>query len=154
MPIYEYRCAACNRKSSLFFRSIATADANPACPHCGKQALERRMSRFWARSYSSRSTDALGSIHEEDGVAFFGGEAEEYGESGEAGSYDDGDDADVSTFAREARHMAQMMGEPLDANLDQALSYIERGADPEDVFGEMDTKAHHDGRESQDNGDE
>jgi hypothetical protein len=34
--------------------------------------------------------------------------------------------------------MATMMGEPLDAEFDTALRHIEQGADPDDVFGELD----------------
>ena len=34
--------------------------------------------------------------------------------------------------------MAQMMGEPLDESFDRALRHVERGADPDDVFGELD----------------
>jgi hypothetical protein len=34
-----------------------------------------------------------------------------------------------------------MMGEPLDQDFDDALRHIESGADPEDVFGEMDAAA-------------
>jgi Flp pilus assembly protein TadB len=45
---------------------------------------------------------------------------------------------DVAAFAREARMMAAMSGEPLDAEFDRALEHIEHGADPDDVFGEMD----------------
>jgi hypothetical protein len=63
----------------------------------------------------------------------------------------DGDDLDAAgglegeddpaAFAREAREMAAMMGEPLDADLDQALRHIEQGADPDEVFGEIDAAA-------------
>lgn len=60
---------------------------------------------------------------------------------GEDGSDSDGDDEDVAALAREARAMSSMMGEPLDADLDEALYHVERGADPDDVFGEMDARA-------------
>ena len=37
MPVYEYRCGACRRRSSHFFRTFA-AVATPDCPSCGAPA--------------------------------------------------------------------------------------------------------------------
>ncbi len=149
MPIYEYRCNSCSRKASVFFRSIAVVESDPACPHCGERTLRRLMSRVW----SSRSTDATDDFphptFEEDGVPFYGPDpfADPYGSNdaefgyGEEGSADDlGSAEDISAMAREARSMAQMMGEPLDPAFDTALRHVERGADPDDVFGELDAK--------------
>ncbi len=45
MPIYEYRCADCNRVSSFFTRSISSA-LTPLCRHCQSENLNRRMSSF------------------------------------------------------------------------------------------------------------
>ena len=44
MPIYEYRCSACGKKSSALLPSYSSAD--PACPHCGKPELKRLVSTF------------------------------------------------------------------------------------------------------------
>lgn len=42
MPIYEYRCSQCGRRTSVLVRSIsATAPASVACSHCGHEATER-----------------------------------------------------------------------------------------------------------------
>ena len=40
MPIYEYACLDCGRE----FEELVRGDEQPACPTCGKQRLERRMS--------------------------------------------------------------------------------------------------------------
>ncbi|MSQ41109.1 MAG: zinc ribbon domain-containing protein [Dehalococcoidia bacterium] len=45
MPIYEYRCGACGRVSSVFFRSIGAVTAPSACPHCSAAGMERIISR-------------------------------------------------------------------------------------------------------------
>lgn len=45
MPIYEYRCADCGRRPSIFFKSLTSVDASPACPHCGGRHLTRLISR-------------------------------------------------------------------------------------------------------------
>lgn len=44
MPIYQYNCAACERRVELFFRS-AKAATEPSCPECGSQDLKRVISR-------------------------------------------------------------------------------------------------------------
>ena len=45
MPIYEYRCADCGKRPSIFFRSLAAVDTAPACPQCGGRHLTRLISR-------------------------------------------------------------------------------------------------------------
>lgn len=42
MPIYEYRCTACNRISEEWVRSFDASDTE-TCPHCG-QVSQRIMS--------------------------------------------------------------------------------------------------------------
>ena len=44
MPIYEYRCEECGKRSSALLASYSSAD--PVCPHCGKRALHRLVSTF------------------------------------------------------------------------------------------------------------
>jgi putative FmdB family regulatory protein len=44
MPIYEYRCADCDRVTSVFVRS-ARAKVDPRCEQCGSQRLTRLISR-------------------------------------------------------------------------------------------------------------
>ena len=44
MPIYEYRCEECGKRSSALLASFSSAD--PACPHCGKRSLRRLVSTF------------------------------------------------------------------------------------------------------------
>ena len=44
MPIYEYRCEECGKRSSTLLSSYSSPD--PACPHCGKPALRRLVSTF------------------------------------------------------------------------------------------------------------
>jgi putative FmdB family regulatory protein len=40
MPIYDYRCPACQKEFELLVRSSTV----PACPQCGSTTLERRLS--------------------------------------------------------------------------------------------------------------
>jgi putative FmdB family regulatory protein len=135
MPIYDYRCGGCGRKVSIYFRSIGAVEDNPACPECGARALTRRMSRVWARSGRAGTEERPEPSFEQDGVPYFGPTDDPYG--GDDMSWGDEDDGDLTELARETREMAQLMGEPLDAEFDAALRHIERGADPDDVLGEL-----------------
>jgi putative FmdB family regulatory protein len=46
VPVYEYRCFACQKTFNQFSRRIAgDGDALPACPACGKPA-QRALSSF------------------------------------------------------------------------------------------------------------
>jgi putative FmdB family regulatory protein len=40
MPIYEFRCAACGRLSSVFTRSV-NASFDQRCSHCGSERVSR-----------------------------------------------------------------------------------------------------------------
>ena len=45
MPIYEYKCMACGRLTSVFTRSVGSSE-EAKCRHCGSKNLERVMSKF------------------------------------------------------------------------------------------------------------
>ena len=46
MPIYEYKCNNCENTSSIFFRSIKSADTESVkCQHCASSSLKRLISR-------------------------------------------------------------------------------------------------------------
>ena len=44
MPIYEFRCKACERKTSVFVRTVTT-EPKGSCEHCGSVELVRLFSR-------------------------------------------------------------------------------------------------------------
>ncbi len=44
MPIYEYHCKSCGKRTSVFLRSITTVP-DPTCEHCGGRSLDRLISR-------------------------------------------------------------------------------------------------------------
>jgi putative FmdB family regulatory protein len=45
MPMYEYDCAGCGRRSTLLVRGASRGET-PACPHCGDADLRRAVSGF------------------------------------------------------------------------------------------------------------
>ncbi|TMD96200.1 MAG: zinc ribbon domain-containing protein [Chloroflexi bacterium] len=76
MPIYEYRCEECGKRSSALLGSFSSPD--PACPHCGKSALRRLVSTF--ATVSSGESD-LGDGGDEGfgGGDEFGGGDDDFG---------------------------------------------------------------------------
>ena len=48
MPIYEYRCNTCKRKSDIYVQGFSGIK-NPSCSHCGSTDMNRIFSRFSCR---------------------------------------------------------------------------------------------------------
>jgi len=63
MPLFEYRCPACDSQFELLIRG----DATPACPSCESTSLERVISMFAVNSDSTqrRSRQLLGAKQKE-----------------------------------------------------------------------------------------
>ncbi len=122
MPIYEYRCNKCQRKSSIFFKSISVAEqaaGGLVCPRCGSAELNRLFSRFAVgRSATSEGEE----IYQFDRMM--------------AGL----DADDPQSVAKWARKMGQQsgLGEELGDEFGEALDRIEAGEDPEAVMTELD----------------
>jgi len=80
VPIYEYRCEECGKRSSVLLASFSSPD--PACPNCGKHALRRLVSTF-ATVSSGEGDDDFSSGDD------FGGGDDELGGEDEFGGGDD-----------------------------------------------------------------
>lgn len=66
MPIYEYRCNACQRKVAILLRDLS---ASPKCPHCGSEDLSRLFSTFAVRgTYKDVYEDILSDRQLTDGL--------------------------------------------------------------------------------------
>lgn len=71
MPIYEYRCAECHKRSSFLVLSRST-ESSLRCSHCQSVRLERLLSRFAspkseeARMESFADDSALAGLDEND----------------------------------------------------------------------------------------
>jgi putative FmdB family regulatory protein len=87
MPIYEYRCDECGKRSSSLLPSYSSPD--PACPHCGKTALRRLVSTF----ATARSSEGDGGGDDDFGGDDPGGGDDDYGGGdGDGGGGYGGDD--------------------------------------------------------------
>lgn len=71
MPIYEYRCLDCKKRSSILVFS-SSASSSLLCAHCQSSRLERLLSRFAspksdeARMESLADDDSLAGLDEQD----------------------------------------------------------------------------------------
>jgi putative FmdB family regulatory protein len=110
MPIYEFRCQSCRRRTSLFVRTITAQPAGGACEHCGSADITRIFSRV---------------------AVLKGDDLADFGES----SLADVDESDPRTMAKWVRKMSRQMGEPMDAEMEADLERMEAGEMPDGEDG-------------------
>jgi putative FmdB family regulatory protein len=109
VPIYEFRCNACRRRTSVFTRSIGAPD-RATCEHCGSVDTARLISRV---------------------AVLRSGDGGDFDES----SLADVDENDPRSMARWVRQMSRQMGEPLDAEMEAEIERMEAGEMPDDFVG-------------------
>ena len=138
MPIYEYDCAGCNRRVSIFFPTFSAVETRTAagenrCPRCGSPDLTRRMSRVRALRHAGATSGSS-----DDDTGHMPGDLE-----GMAAGLDGLDETDPRAVARWARQMKETMGDDMDLgpDFDRALARIESGEDPERVMDDLDPEA-------------
>ncbi len=128
MPIYEFYCARCNTIYNFFSRSVNTEKV-PDCPRCKAKKLQRRMSVFSVVSaQKSETEDTLPPIDEAKmarAMEMLGREAEKMNED------------DPRQAAAMMRKLSEATGLKLKPELEEALSRLERGEDPEKIEEEM-----------------
>jgi putative FmdB family regulatory protein len=112
VPIYEFRCNACRKRTSVFTRTVTSAVAG-ACEHCGSTDLRRLFSRVAVH----RSGD--------DGDSGF-----------DESSLDGVDENDPRSVAKWVRKMSRQMGEPLEPDMEADLERMEAGEMPDDYADE------------------
>ena len=112
MPIYEYRCPACQKKSSRIWMRIPSAaeERALACPACGVAPLARLMSRFSSPKSEERRLESLADDPSLSGL----------------------DENDPRGMARLMRKMSEETGEPLEGEDAEMLGRMEAGEMPPD----------------------
>lgn len=112
MPIYEYRCAGCRQRVSIWWKTFGEAAAGqPICPRCGGTELSRLMSRVAVlRSEESR----LESLADPTALG-------------------DLDENDPRAMGRWMRRMSAEMGEDLGGDFGEVVDRLEAGESPEAI---------------------
>jgi len=128
MPIYEFYCARCNTIYSFFSRSVNTEKV-PNCPRCTAEKLQRRMSVFSVVSADRSEREGILSPIDETKMARA---MEMLGR--ETGKMD-GDDPRQAVAVM--RKLYEMTGLKLKPEMEEALSRLEGGEDPEKIEEEM-----------------
>jgi len=108
MPIYEYNCADCKRRVSLFYQTFSAAGAaTPICPNCGSLHLSRLVSRVFQLKSEDAQLEYLSN----------------------PSSFGDLDENDPKSVARWARKLGQQMGEDLGDDWSEMVDKLEAGED-------------------------
>lgn len=116
MPIYEYRCPQCGRKSTRIWMTLpsAAAEQGLACPTCGAAGLRRLFSRFASPKSEERRMESL------------------MDDSTLAGL----DENDPRGMARLMRKVSEETGESLGGEEAEMLERMESGEMPPEDAGE------------------
>ncbi len=101
MPLYEYRCQACGKLSSLFTKSIGLP-VEPKCPHCLSRRVERLMSSF-------SMGKSLQSVHDQSPMSLGGSPLEYYSDPRNIGRHVE------DSFARKGMDVPQSVRDTIDA---------------------------------------
>ena len=101
MPIYEYRCLDCHKRSVLLI--LKPSQTSVACKHCKSDNLERMMSRFAAPKSEEARMEALA----------------------DPSNFGDIDENDPKSMARFMKKMGREMGEDLGGDMDEAIEGLE-----------------------------
>ncbi len=129
MPIYEFYCDACNVIFN-FFSSRVNTTRIPSCPRCGKGKLEKQISTFATigKAREEGGDDPLSGLDETKMERAFESlmrEAEHINED------------DPKQMAAMMRKFTAQTGIKLGDSMEEALSRMEAGEDPEQVEKEM-----------------
>jgi putative FmdB family regulatory protein len=128
MPIYEFYCKQCNTIFNFFSRSINTTKT-PKCPRCKTGSLSRQMSAFAVTGRAKEDSEMedlpFDESKMEQAMQMLAGEAEKINED------------DPRQAAGLMRKLTDMTGMELGTGMEEALSRMEKGEDPEQIEAEM-----------------
>lgn len=104
MPLYEYRCLNCNKRSTILVLSLAN-QAPAACSHCASTQVERILSRFASPKSEEARLEALADPSNLAGL----------------------DENDPESMNRFMKTMGEEMGEDLGDDFSEAMGSEEAG---------------------------
>ncbi len=97
MPIYEYRCQDCQKRSTYLI--LSSQSPPPSCKHCKSAKMDKIMSRFAAPKSEEARMEALA----------------------DPSKFGDLDENDPQSMARFMKKMGKEMGEDFGDDMDEAM---------------------------------
>jgi len=131
MPIYEFYCADCHMLFNFLSKSVNTTK-RPQCPRCKKRKLEREISMF-------AMTSARGEGEGEEGMPDLPIDESKMMQAMEslAGDAERISEDDPRQAAQLMRKFSKMTGMGFGDGMEEALSRMESGEDPEAIEAEL-----------------
>lgn len=126
MPLYEFYCGQCHTLFNFFSSRVNTSTV-PPCPHCGR-ALERQLSQFSTIGRAKEDEGGMPALDEARMERVMNDLAHQAGEI---------NDEDPQQMARLMRRFSEQCGMNLGTGMEEALSRMEAGEDPESIEQEM-----------------
>ncbi len=119
MPIYEYRCEACGRRFSVFWRNFSDVKEDKIiCKRCGSEEVSRLVSKVRVvRSEESRMEDLA-----------------------DPSAWGDLDENDPKSMGKFMRKMMNELGDEagdLGPEFEEVIDRLEAGQDPEEIEEQM-----------------
>ena len=105
MPLYEYRCLECKKRSTILVLSLANPKP-PSCAHCESPRLERLLSRFASPKSDEARLESLADPNALVGL----------------------DENDPQSMARFMKKMGDEMGENFGDEMAEAMETPENGS--------------------------
>ncbi len=111
MPVYEYRCADCRKKTTVVTLAVSAA-VDPVCGHCGGRKMTKLVSRV-----------AIGKSEES--------RLESLADPSSLAGLDEDDPKSVARWVKKmGREMGEESGENFDEEVDKAMEEAEREKEP------------------------
>jgi putative FmdB family regulatory protein len=113
MPIYEYRCADCSKKTTVVTLSVSAA-VDPVCSHCGGRNMAKLISRVAIRKSEESRLESLADPSSLTGL----------------------DENDPKSVARWMKKMGKEMGEEAGEDFDEEVDKAMEEAEKDKASGE------------------
>ncbi|MBN2303641.1 MAG: hypothetical protein JXQ72_04150 [Anaerolineae bacterium] len=116
MPVYEFRCNACQRAVTLRYKTYDEYDqATHTCPRCQSTDLTRLISRVAIKKSTISRLVSGGWSDSDDSML------------------DDLEHSDPRTMGQMLRAMSDETGEDMGEDFDEVVTRLERGESPDDI---------------------
>ena len=128
MPIYEFYCVDCHTIYNFLSRKIDTTKS-PHCPSCHRPRIERRVSLFSiSKGLAEKEEDSMPDIDETKLEKAF---------ESMAGEMENVNEEDPKQVGHLMRKLYDATGFQLGPGMDEAITRMEAGEDPDTVGEEM-----------------